>query len=60
MMDYELLATMLENYKRLYTEHCHNDNPHFKQHIIEFDIDPAITWATRRAEVDEEVRKQYE
>lgn len=61
-MDYELLAMMLENYKRLYIEDRRKQG--YKEdtinHVIEYDINPAIAWAERRAEYDAEIEAQFE
>lgn len=61
-MDYELLAMMLENYKRLYIEDMRNMqmSEDVIQNVVKSDIDTAIAWAERRAEVDAEVAAQFE
>jgi len=62
IMDMELLALMLENYKRLYIMHERevDTEEEFIQHVVKTDIDPAISWAERCAEVHAEVARQFE
>ena len=61
-MDYDLLALMLKNYKKLYLEHGRNigDKEEWLQHIVMYDIDPAIEWAERRAEYDAELTARFD
>jgi len=61
-MDYELLALMLENYKRLYIkdERERGSSETFIQHVVETDIEHAIEWAKRGAILDYEERRTYE
>ena len=61
-MDYELLALMLENYKRLFIAHGRevDDEEEDIQYIVETDIEPAIDWARRGAELEYEARREYE
>ncbi len=61
-MDYDLLAIMLENYKRLFIAHGREvgDEEEDIQYIVRVDIDPAIDWARRGAELEYETRREYE
>ena len=60
-MDYELLALMLKNYRRLYIMHERevDTDEKFIQHVVETDIDPAIEWAEQRVQVDKEVEDMF-
>ena len=60
-MDYDLLAIMLENYKRLFIAHGREvgDEEEDIQYIVRVDIDPAIDWAERRAKIDVEVEEEF-
>lgn len=61
IMDMELLALMLENYKRLYIEDMRRQqaSEYSTQYVVENDIEPAIAWAERCAEVHAEVARQF-
>jgi hypothetical protein len=61
-MDYELLALMLKNYKRLYIADGRRvgDKEDWLQHIVTHDIEPAIAWAERRAEYDAELTARFD
>ena len=54
MNDYHLLQCMLENYKVLFILHCHNDNPDFKYHVIQQDIEPMIEWVKELVQLEED------
>ena len=59
MNDYHLLQCMLENYKTLFVLHCHNDNPDYKQYIIEQDIQPMIEWVKQLVQEEEDEREKW-
>jgi hypothetical protein len=56
MNDYHLLQCMLENYKNLFIQHCHNDNQDFKYYIIKQDIEPMIEWVKELVQLEEDER----